>query len=189
VIVLRTFSKAYGLAGLRIGYAVAGREGIALLHKVRQPFNVNAMAQAAALAALADEDHVERTRRMVAEGLAQLEQGLRQRGRGLCALEREFYPCESGEGPRNISRPATLEGDRPPGGWLCLAGVYAGDGWNTGGERAVPGGAGCAGGEGGMLDDHGAEKRGDGRAGRHIAQTHSGVGLRTISSAAASSAR
>ncbi len=80
VIVLRTFSKTYGLAGLRIGYAVAGREGIALLNRVRQPFNVNAMALEAALAALADEDHVERTRRMVHDGLRQLEQGCRALG-------------------------------------------------------------------------------------------------------------
>ena len=70
VVVLRTFSKVYGLAGLRIGYAVAPSACIALLHKVRQPFNVNAMAQAAALAALADDDHVRKTREMVADGLA-----------------------------------------------------------------------------------------------------------------------
>ena len=52
IIVLRTFSKAYGLAGLRIGYAIGHPELIGLLNKVRQPFNVNAMAQAAAMAAL-----------------------------------------------------------------------------------------------------------------------------------------
>lgn len=76
VYVLRTFSKVYGLAGLRIGYAVAPEAGVGLLHRVRQPFNVNAMAQAAALAALEDGEHMERTRRMVAEGLVQLTQGL-----------------------------------------------------------------------------------------------------------------
>lgn len=72
VFVLRTFSKAYGLAGLRIGYAIAPETGIALLHRVRQPFNVNAMAQAAALAALEDEDFVTRTRQMTLDGLAWL---------------------------------------------------------------------------------------------------------------------
>lgn len=68
-VVLRTFSKTYGLAGLRIGYAVASEACIRLLNRVRQPFNVNAMAQAAALAALDDEDHVRRTRELVTDGL------------------------------------------------------------------------------------------------------------------------
>jgi histidinol-phosphate aminotransferase len=72
VFVLRTFSKTYGLAGLRVGYAIAPPDGINLLHRVRQPFNVNAMAQAAALAALDDDAHVERTRAMVQEGLGYL---------------------------------------------------------------------------------------------------------------------
>jgi histidinol-phosphate aminotransferase len=72
VFVLRTFSKAHGLAGLRIGYAIAPPEGIALLNRVRQPFNVNAMAQAAALAALGDETHIARTREMVHAGLDQV---------------------------------------------------------------------------------------------------------------------
>lgn len=69
VLVLRTFSKAYGLAGLRLGYAVAHEETIALLNHVRQPFNVNAMALAAGLAALDDPSHLDATRAMVAEGL------------------------------------------------------------------------------------------------------------------------
>jgi len=69
IIVLRTFSKAYGLAGLRIGYGVGHESLIGVLNHVRQPFNVNAMAQAAALAALDDEEHLARTRDMVHEGL------------------------------------------------------------------------------------------------------------------------
>ena len=73
VITMRTFSKTYGLAGLRIGYAVAPSECISLLNRVRQPFNVNAMAQAAAIAALGDKEHVDRTRTMVAEGIAMLQ--------------------------------------------------------------------------------------------------------------------
>ena len=76
VIVLRTFSKTYGLAGLRIGYAVAPESCVALLNRVRQPFNVNAMAQAAAVAALDDDEHVGNTRRMVVDGIAQLAAGL-----------------------------------------------------------------------------------------------------------------
>ncbi len=69
VVILRTFSKTYGLAGLRIGYAVAPDECIALLNRVRQPFNVNAMAMYAAIAALGDENHVEKTRKMIKAGL------------------------------------------------------------------------------------------------------------------------
>ena len=69
IVLLRTFSKAYGLAGLRIGYAIGHPETIALLNKVRQPFNVNAMAQAAALAALDDVTHLVETRKMVSQGL------------------------------------------------------------------------------------------------------------------------
>ncbi len=69
VILMRTFSKTYGLAGLRIGYGIASEECVALLNRVRQPFNANAMAQAAALAALEDHEHVERTRNLVRDGL------------------------------------------------------------------------------------------------------------------------
>lgn len=80
VVVLRTFSKAYGLAGLRVGYAVAPEPCVALLNRVRQPFNVTAMAQIAARAALADEAHISRTRDMVRDGLVQFEAGFRALG-------------------------------------------------------------------------------------------------------------
>jgi histidinol-phosphate aminotransferase len=68
VVILRTFSKAYGLAGLRIGYGAASKEMIAYLHKVRQPFNVNAVAQAAAVAALDDSFFLWRTKWLVVRG-------------------------------------------------------------------------------------------------------------------------
>lgn len=68
VIILRTFSKAYGLAGLRIGFGIASKEVIAYLHKVRQPFNVNALAQAAATAALDDKFFRWRTKWLVVHG-------------------------------------------------------------------------------------------------------------------------
>jgi histidinol-phosphate aminotransferase len=73
VIVLRTFSKIVGLAGLRIGYGVAQAECIALMQRVRQPFNVNALALAGALAALGDTAHIRRTKAMVRRGMAYLE--------------------------------------------------------------------------------------------------------------------
>ena len=68
LIVLRTFSKSYGLAGLRIGYGMAAPELIQYLHKVRQPFNVNSIAQAGALAALDDRLFLWRTKNLVARG-------------------------------------------------------------------------------------------------------------------------
>jgi len=68
VIVVRTFSKIAGLAGLRIGFAVAEREIIRLLERVKQPFNTTALAHAAALASLQDREHLERSRQMVTEG-------------------------------------------------------------------------------------------------------------------------
>lgn len=80
IVTLRTFSKAYGLAGLRVGYALAQPDGIDLLNKVRQPFNVNAMAQAAAVAALEDEAHLQATRRMLRDGRKQLMDGMRKLG-------------------------------------------------------------------------------------------------------------
>jgi histidinol-phosphate aminotransferase len=70
ILVLRTFSKIYGLAGLRIGYGVAAPELIDLVNRLRAPFNVNSLAQVAALAALEDDEHVERTRRVNREGMA-----------------------------------------------------------------------------------------------------------------------
>jgi histidinol-phosphate aminotransferase len=70
LIVLRTFSKAYGLAGLRIGYAVASAETVRLLHKVKTPPNVNHLAQVAATAALDDEDFLARSVALVKQGLA-----------------------------------------------------------------------------------------------------------------------
>ncbi|MCS7257990.1 MAG: aminotransferase class I/II-fold pyridoxal phosphate-dependent enzyme, partial [candidate division WOR-3 bacterium] len=68
VLILRTFSKIYGLAGLRIGYGIAQPEIISNLMKVRMPFNVNRLGQIAALAALEDHNHVRRSRRINEEG-------------------------------------------------------------------------------------------------------------------------
>ncbi len=72
VVVLRTFSKVASLAGLRIGYAIADPDCIALLNRIRQPFNVNSVAQVAALASLEDEAHARASVAMIREGIAQL---------------------------------------------------------------------------------------------------------------------
>lgn len=72
LIVLRTFSKIYGLAGLRVGYGIAPAEIVDLMDRVRQPFNVNSLAQVGARAALGDAEHVERSRACNREGMAYL---------------------------------------------------------------------------------------------------------------------
>jgi histidinol-phosphate aminotransferase len=72
VVLLRTFSKIVGLAGLRIGYGIAHKDCIMLKHRARQPFNVNSIALAGAEAALGDPEHIRNTRRMTREGLRYL---------------------------------------------------------------------------------------------------------------------
>ncbi len=76
LLVSRSFSKAYGLAGLRVGYGVASAEVTDLLNRVRQPFNVNSLAQAAAAAALSDREFLDRSYALNRAGLAQLGEGL-----------------------------------------------------------------------------------------------------------------
>ena len=68
IVVLRTFSKSASLAGLRVGYAAADPDCVALLNRIRQPFNVNAVAQAAAIAALEDDPHVRECLSMIEGG-------------------------------------------------------------------------------------------------------------------------
>jgi histidinol-phosphate aminotransferase len=80
LVVLRTFSKAYGLAGLRVGYGVMDQELVDYVDRVRQPYNVSVVAQAAATAALEDEEHLEKSRAMVREGMQQLELGFASLG-------------------------------------------------------------------------------------------------------------
>jgi histidinol-phosphate aminotransferase len=79
LIVTRTFSKIYGLAGVRIGYGLSHPQVADLLNRVRQPFNVNSLAQCAALAALKDSEHVARSRKMNTSGLAQLSRAFKSR--------------------------------------------------------------------------------------------------------------
>lgn len=80
LVITRTFSKAYGLAGLRVGYALSHPEVAGLLNRVRQAFNVNALALAAARAALEDVDHLVRSVQTNRDGLAQIQAGLHALG-------------------------------------------------------------------------------------------------------------
>ncbi len=76
LIISRTFSKAYGLAGLRVGYAFANAQVADMMNRVRQPFNVNSMAQAAAVAALQDTEFVQQTHALNLRGMNQITGGL-----------------------------------------------------------------------------------------------------------------
>ena len=98
VICLRTFSKIYGLASLRVGYGYAAPELIALLQRVRQPFNVNAIASAAAVAALDDEEFVIKCRRENRTGLKQLGAGFTQLGREFVPSQGNFILVKVGDG-------------------------------------------------------------------------------------------
>lgn len=80
LVVSRTFSKAYGLAGLRVGYAIASRQICDVLNRVRAAFNVNSLAQAAAVAALGDSDYLQRSRDINRRGMQQLVAGMEALG-------------------------------------------------------------------------------------------------------------
>jgi histidinol-phosphate aminotransferase len=88
LLLMRTFSKIYGLAGLRIGYGIGHPEFVAALEKIRQPFNINLLAQTAALAALDDAEHVHKTRLNNFAGLKFFEQAFRK-------LKLEFIPSQA----------------------------------------------------------------------------------------------
>jgi histidinol-phosphate aminotransferase len=94
LVVTRTFSKAYGLAGLRVGYAACHAEIAALLNRVRQPFNVNNLALDAAIAALADQDFVERSYALNLAGMKQLTEGFRRLGLGWIPSFANFVAVE-----------------------------------------------------------------------------------------------
>ena len=100
LIVSRTFSKAYGLAALRVGYGVMDATVADLLNRVRQPFNVNALAQAAAVAALADDAYVEESRALNRAGLAQLYAGLHALGIAFLPSHANFVLAHVGEAGR-----------------------------------------------------------------------------------------
>lgn len=110
VIVLRTFSKIYGLAGLRIGYGVATAEIINFLNRVRPPFNANSLAQRAALAALGDDDHVARSRAVNAAGMEQLVKGLTDLGFAPIPSEANFIYVDVGREGRAVFEALLREG-------------------------------------------------------------------------------
>jgi histidinol-phosphate aminotransferase len=100
LVVSRTFSKAYGLAALRVGYGVMEASVADVVNRVRQPFNVNALAQAAAVAALEDTAHVDESRALNRAGLAQLQAGLAKLRLRHVPTHANFVLVEVGEAGR-----------------------------------------------------------------------------------------
>ncbi|MBL8482603.1 MAG: histidinol-phosphate transaminase [Rhodocyclaceae bacterium] len=97
LLVCRTFSKAYGLAGLRVGFGLGSAELIDLLNRVRQPFNVSGVALAAAAAALDDRDFVDRSYAANRAGMGQLEAGFAALGLRWIASAGNFIAVEVGD--------------------------------------------------------------------------------------------
>jgi histidinol-phosphate aminotransferase len=98
VALLRTFSKIQGLASLRVGYGIARPELIQVLHKTRQPFNVSGLAQAAALAALQDEEHVRKTKQVTDEGRNYLQKEFATMGLPFVPSAGNFVLVKVGDG-------------------------------------------------------------------------------------------
>ena len=98
IIILRTFSKIYGLAGLRIGYGMAKEKLIKELNKVRQPFNTSSLAQIAALASLEDREHIKRNQRLNKEGREYFYRHFHEMGLQYTPSETNFVLVKVGDG-------------------------------------------------------------------------------------------
>jgi histidinol-phosphate aminotransferase len=118
LILMRTFSKIYGLAGLRIGYGIGNPEFVAVLEKIRQPFNINLLAQTAALAALNDGEHVSKTRANNFAGLEFFEQAFRDLKLGFIQSHANFILARVGAG-QQVFEAMQIQGVivRPMGGY------------------------------------------------------------------------
>ncbi len=110
VIVSRTFSKIYGLAGLRIGYMVTAPEIVAAVNRVTEPFNVNLLAQIAALAALDDEKHVEASQKMNLTGKAYLYSEFDKMGLKYVATEANYIFVDTGQDCQEVFKRLMLKG-------------------------------------------------------------------------------
>ena len=104
ILTLRTFSKLYGLAGLRIGYGIGAKDVIALMQRVRQPFNVNAPAQWAALAALDDTEHVQRSLGVNQQGVKYLQTEFARLGLSYVPSQANFILVRVGNGHEVFQR-------------------------------------------------------------------------------------
>jgi histidinol-phosphate aminotransferase len=119
LIVTRTFSKAWGLAALRVGYSVSSPEIANILNRVRQPFNVDSLAQVAAAAVLEDKGYLERSRQVNRDGMAQLEDGFRKLGLEWIPSAGNFLAVDVGEQAAAVNQSLLEQGVivRPVGGY------------------------------------------------------------------------
>jgi histidinol-phosphate aminotransferase len=110
VIVLRTFSKIYGLAGLRIGYGITSAEIAGYLNRIRPPFNANSMAQQAALAALEDEAHVAASRSLTHSEMDKVRRELQRLGFEALPSEANFLYFDAKKDGREVFNALLREG-------------------------------------------------------------------------------
>ena len=110
ILLLRTFSKSYGLAGLRVGYALGAPETIGYLHKIRQPFNVNSVAQAAATAALDDRFFLWRTKWLVSRGRKYLVRHFERLGLRCIPSQANFILVDTGRDADEVFQALLREG-------------------------------------------------------------------------------
>jgi histidinol-phosphate aminotransferase len=118
ILLMRTFSKIFGLAGLRVGYGIGHPELIAALEKIRQPFNLNQLAQVAAMAALDDIDHVMQTRATNQAGLEFYELAFRKLNLDYIPSAANFILVKVSDGQKvfnNLQKQGVIT--RPMGGY------------------------------------------------------------------------
>jgi len=110
LVVTRTFSKAYGLAALRVGYSLSHPHIAELLNRARHPFNVNALAQVAALAALGDQEHLQRARAVNRQGMAQLAGAFEELGLAYIPSVGNFVTVDLGRPVADVDRALLRQG-------------------------------------------------------------------------------
>jgi histidinol-phosphate aminotransferase len=138
LILMRTFSKIYGLAGLRIGYGIAAPELAAALEKIRQPFNANLLAQTAALVALDDDEHVRKTRQNNFTGLEFFAKAFRQLNLEFVPSSANFILVRVGEGQKvfdAMQRQGVIT--RPMGGYQLPEWIRISIGTSKENERSL----------------------------------------------------
>ena len=139
MLVLRTFSKCYGLAGLRVGYGVGSPELIEYMNRGRQPFNVSFLAQIGALAALEDDEHMHKTVRENRTEMQRLVPELRARGLGVLDSQANFVLVDFARDAEEVFHKLLREGVivRPMGGYGLPTSVRVSIGTSSQNDRLV----------------------------------------------------
>ena len=125
VVLMRTFSKIQGLAGLRIGYGLAATEIANLLQRARQPFNANAIAQAGAIAGLADVEHQQKTKAITDEGRRVIEEAFARMGLKFVPSSANFVLVQGRRRRRGLPAPDEKGHHRPLDGELSPARIHS----------------------------------------------------------------